>query len=92
VRALTELCEKRGWELNVVAMERLSKEEQLAVAARTTVSTVRPSLPGSLSLTLRCLPPVPRRRPREWPDSFDHDAHNPDLVSHRNFLPRGLRA
>lgn len=39
VSALTELCTRRGWELNVVAMERLSKEEQLAVAARTTVSS-----------------------------------------------------
>jgi hypothetical protein len=39
VRALTELCDRRGWELNVVAMERLSKEEQLKIAARTTVST-----------------------------------------------------
>jgi hypothetical protein len=38
VRALVELCDRRGWELNVVAMERLSKEEQLTVAARTTVS------------------------------------------------------
>jgi hypothetical protein len=37
--ALTELCERRGWELNIVAMERISKEEQLAIAARTTVST-----------------------------------------------------
>ncbi|KAI9463734.1 hypothetical protein BJY52DRAFT_1425225 [Lactarius psammicola] len=36
VRALEELCQRRGWELNVVPMERLSKEEQLAVAARTT--------------------------------------------------------
>ncbi|KAH9176539.1 hypothetical protein EDB89DRAFT_1845835 [Lactarius sanguifluus] len=36
VRALEEMCERRGWELNVVHMERLSKEEQLAVAARTT--------------------------------------------------------
>ena len=39
VVALTELCERRGWELNIVAMEQISKEEQLAVAARTTVST-----------------------------------------------------
>ena len=38
VRAITELCERRGWEFNVVPMERLSKEEQLAVAARTTVT------------------------------------------------------
>jgi len=38
VRALTELCDRRSWVLNVVAMERLNKEEQLALAARTTVS------------------------------------------------------
>jgi hypothetical protein len=38
VRSLVELCDRRGWELNVVPMERLSKEEQLAVAARTTVA------------------------------------------------------
>jgi hypothetical protein len=38
VRALVELCDRRGWELNVVPMERLSKEEQLAVIARTTVA------------------------------------------------------
>jgi len=36
VDALKELCTRRGWELNIVAMERLTKEEQLAVAARTT--------------------------------------------------------
>lgn len=38
VRALVELCDRRGWELNVVPMERLSKEEQLVVVARTTVA------------------------------------------------------
>ena len=37
-RALVELCDRRGWELNVVPMERLSKEEQLAYIARTTVT------------------------------------------------------
>jgi hypothetical protein len=40
VSALTELCERRGWEFNIAAMERLTKEEQLAIAARTTVSTI----------------------------------------------------
>lgn len=40
VHALTELCDRRGWELNVVAMEHLKKEEQLAIAARSTVSTI----------------------------------------------------
>ena len=38
VDALTELCERRDWELNTVVMERISTEEQLAIAARTTVS------------------------------------------------------
>ena len=37
VRALEEMVEKHGWELNVVEAEKLSKEQQLAVAARTTV-------------------------------------------------------
>jgi hypothetical protein len=41
VRALVELCDRRGWELNVVPMERLSKEEQLALAARTTVTLLQ---------------------------------------------------
>jgi len=50
VNALTELCERRGWELNIVAMERISKEEQLAIAARTTVSTI--SSPGPFFLNL----------------------------------------
>ena len=49
VGALTEMCERRGWELNIVAMERLSKEEQLAVAARTTVSTIWSPVTSSFS-------------------------------------------
>jgi hypothetical protein len=45
VVALTDLCERRDWELNVVAMEQISREEQLAIAARTTVSTTLSFLP-----------------------------------------------
>lgn len=37
VAALTTLCNGKGWELNVVHAERLSREEQVQVAARTTV-------------------------------------------------------
>ena len=37
VKALGEMVKKHGWELNVVEAERLSKEEQLKIAARTTV-------------------------------------------------------
>jgi hypothetical protein len=39
VSALEELCIRRGWELNIVQAEKLSREEQLAIAARTTVSS-----------------------------------------------------
>jgi hypothetical protein len=80
VSALTELCERRGWELNIVAMERLSKEEQLAIAARTTVSTVWSPV-TFLSLMVH-LPLVSDRRPREWFDPSDHDACNTNLDRH----------
>lgn len=40
VAALEEVCARRGWELNVVQAEKLTKEEQLEVAARTTVRFV----------------------------------------------------
>ena len=98
VRALTELSERRGWVLNVVAMERLTKEEQLALAARTTVSSsvtiffffaTDCSFFVDLSFRL-CL--VPRRGSRERFDPSDHDAHNSDLDSHRTVLSRRLRA
>jgi hypothetical protein len=60
VDALTELCLRRGWELNIVAMEQLSKEEQLAVAARTTVSTIPSPVTGlfffAISLIVRFSP------------------------------------
>jgi hypothetical protein len=38
VQELTELCRSKGWELNVVQAERLTKEEQLELVAKTTVS------------------------------------------------------
>ena len=37
VKALSDMAEKHGWELNVVEAEKLSKEQQLAIAARSTV-------------------------------------------------------
>lgn len=37
VFALEELCAIKGWELNIVQAERLSKEDQLALVAKTTV-------------------------------------------------------
>lgn len=40
VNQLTDLCARKKWELNVVKPERLSQDEQLALAARTTVCLV----------------------------------------------------
>ncbi|KAG8900641.1 hypothetical protein FRB99_005834 [Tulasnella sp. 403] len=37
VKSLKELCDKKKWEFNVVHAEKLSKEEQIQLAARTTV-------------------------------------------------------
>jgi hypothetical protein len=53
VDALTELCERRGWELNIVPMERITKEEQLAIAARTTVSTIPSPVTGPFFFLFR---------------------------------------
>ncbi|KAG8897454.1 hypothetical protein FRB99_008148 [Tulasnella sp. 403] len=39
VEALEELKRKNRWEVNIVTMERYTKEEQLRLAGRTTVST-----------------------------------------------------
>lgn len=41
VLALSQLCSTKGWELNVVHAERLSREEQVQMAAKTTVGTHR---------------------------------------------------
>ncbi|KAG9051705.1 hypothetical protein FS837_000095 [Tulasnella sp. UAMH 9824] len=37
VKALTELCEQKRWELNIVQAEKLTKDEQIQLAARTTI-------------------------------------------------------
>ncbi|KAG8959901.1 hypothetical protein FRC00_001135, partial [Tulasnella sp. 408] len=37
VKALTELCELKRWELNIVQAEKLTKDEQIQLAARTTI-------------------------------------------------------
>ena len=39
VEDIAKLCEKNGWEWNDVKAERLTKEQQLALVARTTVSS-----------------------------------------------------
>ncbi|KDQ21385.1 hypothetical protein BOTBODRAFT_150195 [Botryobasidium botryosum FD-172 SS1] len=37
VKELTDLCARKGWELNVIKPEELSQDQQLALAARTTI-------------------------------------------------------
>lgn len=41
VDALKELEKKYGWEVNIVAMDKLSRDEQIRLSARTTVSQLR---------------------------------------------------
>ncbi|KAI0298522.1 hypothetical protein BC826DRAFT_104230 [Russula brevipes] len=72
VRALTELCERRGWELNVVAMERLSKEEQLAVAARTTF-LVGVHGNGLTHLIMMPITPISSVIEIFYPEGYAHD-------------------
>ena len=88
VRALVELCDRRGWELIVAPMERLSREEQLAIAARTTV-THFPAAGSFLFLTARL---VPCRCPWKWTGTSDHDVYNADFDGHRIVLSRRVRS
>jgi hypothetical protein len=70
--ALTELCERRGWELNVVAMERISKEEQLALAARTTF-LVGVHGNGLTHLIMMPITPISTVIELFYPEGFAHD-------------------
>jgi hypothetical protein len=49
---LRELSERRGYELNVLQAEHLTKDEQLRVMARTTVSTLVNSMLNSCSCSM----------------------------------------
>ncbi|KAI0254139.1 hypothetical protein BJV78DRAFT_1274308 [Lactifluus subvellereus] len=72
VRALVELCHRRGWELNVVAMERLSKEEQLALAARTTF-LVGVHGNGLTHLVMMPITPISTVIELFYPEGYAHD-------------------
>ena len=41
VKSLREMCARRGWELIIMKGEALSKDEQLHIASKTTVSSIR---------------------------------------------------
>jgi hypothetical protein len=47
VEALNALGEKYGWEVNVVAMDKLTRDEQIRLAGRTTVSRARRGRAGT---------------------------------------------
>ncbi|KAN0134049.1 Protein of unknown function (DUF563) domain containing protein [Lactarius tabidus] len=72
VRALVELCDRRGWELNVVPMERLSKEEQLAVIARTTF-LVGVHGNGLTHLIMMPITPISTVIELFYPEGYAHD-------------------
>ena len=85
VRELQELEKKYGWEVNIVSMDKLSRDEQIRLAARTTVS--RPWSPACLRMLMadhdgcawkRSHPPLVDERPE------------PTNHRHRVLLPRRL--
>ncbi|EIW63163.1 uncharacterized protein TRAVEDRAFT_141857 [Trametes versicolor FP-101664 SS1] len=74
VAALEEMVKKHGWELNVVQAEKLSKEQQLAIAARTTVML---GVHGNGLTHLIMMPVTPVSTVIEifYPGGFAHDYH-----------------
>ncbi|KAI0331223.1 hypothetical protein GY45DRAFT_1345495 [Cubamyces sp. BRFM 1775] len=74
VEALQAMCTKHGWELNVVEAEKLSKEQQLAIAARTTVML---GVHGNGLTHLIMMPVTPVSTVIEifYPQGFAHDYH-----------------
>ncbi|KAH8107838.1 hypothetical protein BXZ70DRAFT_884547 [Cristinia sonorae] len=72
VAALDEMCALRGWELNVVQAEKLSKDDQVALMARTTVLL---GVHGNGLTHLILLPPTPISTVIEifYPGGFAHD-------------------
>ncbi|TBU56877.1 hypothetical protein BD310DRAFT_930441 [Dichomitus squalens] len=74
VATLEEMVKKHGWELNVVEAEKLSKEQQLAIAARTTIML---GVHGNGLTHLLMMPVTPVSSVIEIfiPGGFAHDYH-----------------
>ncbi|KAI0674799.1 hypothetical protein C8Q78DRAFT_1075167 [Trametes maxima] len=74
VKALEDMVKKHGWELNVVQAEKLSKEQQLSIAARTTVML---GVHGNGLTHLIMMPVTPVSTVIEifYPTGFAHDYH-----------------
>ncbi|RDX47978.1 hypothetical protein OH76DRAFT_1353103 [Lentinus brumalis] len=74
VQALEDMVKKHGWELNVVQAERLSKEQQLQIAAKTTILL---GVHGNGLTHLIMMPVTPVSTVIEifYPKGFAHDYH-----------------
>ncbi|KAI0321189.1 hypothetical protein OF83DRAFT_1237812 [Amylostereum chailletii] len=72
VRALEALCERRGWQLNVIAAEKMTKEQQIGVAAKTTYLV---GVHGNGLSHLIMMPPTPAATVFElfYPEGYAHD-------------------
>ena len=74
VSSLEELCTRRGWELNVLAAETMTKDMQLREAARTTIML---GVHGNGLSHLLWMPPTKTSAVIEifYPGGFAHDYH-----------------
>ncbi|RPD78405.1 hypothetical protein L226DRAFT_291635 [Lentinus tigrinus ALCF2SS1-7] len=74
VKALEDMVKKHGWELNVVQAEHLSKEQQLQIAAKTTILL---GVHGNGLTHLIMMPVTPVSTVIEifYPKGFAHDYH-----------------
>ncbi|KAI0035862.1 hypothetical protein K488DRAFT_30582, partial [Vararia minispora EC-137] len=72
VASLEELCHRRGWELNIMQAEKISREEQLIIAARTTYLI---GVHGNGLSHLIMMPPTPAATVIEifFPEGYAHD-------------------
>lgn len=94
VKALEKLRDEHGYEVNIVAAEKMSRVEQIQLAARTTVRHL--SL-GSHVFSMYLKNNLhPYRvdhdgRARKWSDLFTMDKAHPALYRHRIFLSQRIR-
>ncbi|KAG8925786.1 hypothetical protein FRC00_003623 [Tulasnella sp. 408] len=72
VRALRRLEKERGWEVNIVAMDKLTREEQFQLAGRTTIMM---GVHGNGLTSLLWMHPTPRAAVMEffYPGGFAED-------------------
>ena len=77
VQALEKHSKAKGWELKIVEAEKMSKEEQVDLAARTTVgATSSPARQAKTRATDHA------RRARQWSDTSAMDAADPAKRCH----------